>query len=42
MEKPTAQKFSIRKRLKIPLRLNPKEPPIRTVALRVMIRIDKP
>ena len=42
MEKPIAPNFSIRKRVKIPHRLNPKEPPRRIVLLRDMIRIDTP
>ena len=42
VEKSTAQNFSIRKRVKITIRLNPKEPPISTVALMDMIRMDAP
>ena len=42
MEKSTAKKFIIKKRVEIPQRLNPKEPPRRTVALKDMIRMDTP
>ena len=42
MEKSTAQKFSINKRVEIPQRLNPKEPPRITVTLKDMIIMDTP
>ena len=40
--KSTAQKFIIKKRVETPQRLNPKQPPRRTVALKYKIRMDIP
>ena len=42
MEKSTAQKFSINKRVEIPQCLNPQEPQRMIVALKDMISMDTP
>ena len=42
MEKSTAQKFSIKKRVENPQLLKSKEPPTRTIDLKDMISMDNP